>query len=322
MPPGPGPEPSAPPPRPPNPRPATNGAPSPGWTRHLLPAGRPGSPGSPGPDDRGPNGHGANSANSPAHGPGFHDTGRATGLLPAPRARARPATAPDRTPGRHDAHRDTPPPGHTRQEYRGLSRAAVRLDGPALESLLDGCLARHGLITGWEEVVSPALHAVGRKWSSAGDRYVAVEHLLSWHVSCALRRVRTLAAPADVPPAVLACVPGEQHSLPIEALAAALGERALPTRMFGAAVPAEALTSAVQRIGPSAVVLWAQSRDTADRALVTRLTGVGWGLRGARTRPAVYLAGPGWSGTATQPGTARLTGLGSAVLTLTHALTR
>ncbi|MFH8613412.1 MerR family transcriptional regulator [Streptomyces sp. NPDC018029] len=212
------------------------------------------------------------------------------------------------------------PLGNVRQECRGLARAAVRLDAPAVESQLRLTLGEYGFITGWQEVMAPALHAVGRKWASSGERYVEVEHLLSWHVSSALRRTpgagagRDAGASRAAPPVVLACVPGEQHTLPLEALTAVLGERELPTRMFGAALPAEALYEAVRRIGPSAVVLWAHSRNTADRALVHLVADTEWGVRGARTHPAVLVAGPGWSPTAGAyaPGVERLTGLRTA----------
>jgi len=146
----------------------------------------------------------------------------------------------------------------------------------------------------------PTLHAVGRKWASSGDRYVEVEHLLSWHVSTALRRITPPPA-AGTPdtvsgPVVLACVPGEQHTLPMEALNAGLAEQGLPTRMLGAAVPAEALTAAVRRLGPVAVVLWAQARSTASFPLARHIAGTRWGVRGARRQPLVVLGGPGWAG--------------------------
>ncbi|NUO97071.1 MAG: transcriptional regulator, partial [Nonomuraea sp.] len=128
------------------------------------------------------------------------------------------------------------------------------------------------------------------------------EHLLSWHVSTALRRSTPAAAQrAEAPvagPVVLACVPGEQHTLPLEALNAALGELGLPTRMFGAAVPGEALTAAVQRLGPTAVFLWAQARSTANLPLARHVAATRWGVKGARRQPVVMLGGPGWSGSA------------------------
>ncbi|MDX3385256.1 MerR family transcriptional regulator [Streptomyces niveiscabiei] len=176
----------------------------------------------------------------------------------------------------------------------GLARAALRLDSPALERQLAVVVDACGVTRAWEEVIAPVLHAVGRKWASSGERYVEVEHLLSWHVSTALRRHTRPAVGAD--PVVLACVPGEQHTLALEALHAALGERALPVRMFGAALPVPALAAAVSRLGPSVVVLWAQTRSTADPALTRRIARTRWGVRGARSGPLVVLAGPGWLG--------------------------
>ncbi|MFE7837175.1 MerR family transcriptional regulator [Streptomyces sp. NPDC057474] len=193
-----------------------------------------------------------------------------------------------------------PSPADTRKECRGLARAAVRLDAPALEDQLAGAVAQHGLTVAWQEVMVPTLHAVGRKWATSGDRYVEVEHLLSWHVSTTLRRHTRPPAPCHdttAPgPVVLACVPGEQHTLPLEALNAALGELGLPTRMFGAAVPAEALTAAVDRLGPAAVILWAQARSTASLPLACHVAAMRWGVKGARRQSLVMLGGPGWHG--------------------------
>ncbi|MGW1958088.1 MerR family transcriptional regulator [Streptomyces sp. NPDC001920] len=190
------------------------------------------------------------------------------------------------------------PLGDVRQECRGLARAAVRLDAPAVEDQLAAAVDRHGVVVAWQEVMVPTLHAVGRKWASSGDRYVEVEHLLSWHVSSVLRRcTRSVARQGDGSgPVVLACVPGEQHTLPLEALNAALCEQGVSTRMFGAAVPVEALTAAVRRIGPAAVVLWAQARSTASLPLARHVAAAQWGVRGARSQPLVLLGGNGWAG--------------------------
>ncbi|BFO16371.1 hypothetical protein SHKM778_27590 [Streptomyces sp. KM77-8] len=99
--------------------------------------------------------------------------------------------------------------GDVRQECRGIARAALRLDAAALDELLLAAIADHGLVVAWTEVIVPTLRAVGRKWETSGEKYVEVEHFLSWHVSGALRRA-TPRTVADRPGAttVLACVPG------------------------------------------------------------------------------------------------------------------
>lgn len=210
------------------------------------------------------------------------------------------------------------PLGDVRHECRGLARAARRLDGPLVEDLLTSFLDQYGLIAAWDEMMAPTLRAVGRKWESHGGRHVEVEHLLSWHVSSVLRRLQAPGPPAaDAVPALLACVHGDQHTLPLEALAAGMAQLCLPTRMLGGSVPAEALSEAVRRIGPVAVVLWSQSQATADRPLARRIAATGWGVKGARTRTAVLLAGPGWGATSA-PGLLRPHGLREALDMLTE----
>ncbi|MGW7056638.1 MerR family transcriptional regulator [Streptomyces sp. NPDC054887] len=245
-------------------------------------------------------------------GPSAHDAGPGPAVVTGVRPdRTRPADGPD--------------PADTARVARGLCRAAVRLDSPLLDALLAATVAHRGLVAAWEDVMTPALRAIGRTWAASGDeaaeRYVEAEHLLSWHISCALRRPppqepaygRDRADPADGRPVLLACAPGEGHTLALEALAAALGERGTPVRMFGAAVPVGALTEAVRRTGPSGVVLWSQTRPTADRTLPRLLRATAWGIKGARTRPAVLVAGPGWSRTRPTEGVHRPKGLGHAL---------
>ncbi|MER5572077.1 MerR family transcriptional regulator [Streptomyces massasporeus] len=212
--------------------------------------------------------------------------------------------------------------GDVRQECKGIARAALRLDAVALDELLEAAIVEHGLVAAWTEVIMPTLQAVGRKWESSGERYVEVEHFLSWHVSGALRRGAPPSA-ADRPGAtiVLACVPGENHTLPLEVLAAALAERGLPVRMFGGALPVESLVTAVRRTGPAAVGLWAQSRTTASRPLAQHVAAMEWGVRGARRKPVVLTIGPGWSGR-TVTGLPRPTGLAEAVAVLESVVSR
>ncbi|MFB7173601.1 MerR family transcriptional regulator [Streptomyces sp. NPDC056254] len=235
------------------------------------------------------------------------------GPAPAPPAGRGPLPRPARRP---PGSGNGLPLGAVRQECRGLGRAAVRLDAWAVDDLLASVIARYGLVTAWEEVMAPTLHAVGRKWETSGDRYVEVEHLLSWHVSSALRRAAVpppAGARAGVPPVLLACVPGEQHTLALEALAAGLAELGVPTLMFGPAVPPDALDQAVRRTGPAAVVLWSQARSTANPALARHVADTVWGVRGARARPAVLPTGPGWTGQPLAPGTLRPGGLRDAL---------
>ncbi|MFJ9843629.1 hypothetical protein ACIRYZ_24875 [Kitasatospora sp. NPDC101155] len=107
--------------------------------------------------------------------------------------------------------------------------------------------------------------------------------------------------------------PAELHGLALEAVAAGLAERGLPFRMCGPALPPEALLEAVRRTGPPAVLLWSQVAGTADRALAVRVARAAWGPPGARTRPVVLAAGPGWSGSRRPPGALRPLDLATAL---------
>ncbi|GHC51156.1 MerR family transcriptional regulator [Streptomyces flavofungini] len=210
--------------------------------------------------------------------------------------------------------------GNARRECKGLARASLRLDAASVDDLLTAAIDDYGLVTAWQEVIMPTLQAVGRKWEASGEKYVEVEHFLSWHITGALRRGAPR-IPADQAAAttLLACVPGEVHTLPLEALAAALIDQGLPVRMFGAAMPAEALVDAVRRTGPAIIGLWAQSRTTANRPLAQHVAAIEWGVRGARRHPLVLTLGPGWAGQ-TVPGLPRPSGLAEALAVVEAAV--
>ncbi len=168
---------------------------------------------------------------------------------------------------------------------RGLGRAALALDGDAVYDGVAGQLASYGVLQTWDAVVVPLLVTVGRHWAETGEG-VDAEHLVSDSIVSALRQhAPRLPAPPRAP--LLACAPGDLHALPLHALAAALAERGLGSRLLGASVPLAALQSAVRRTGPAAVFLWSQIRATG---------GAGTLLALPATRPATVLVagGPGW----------------------------
>ena len=166
---------------------------------------------------------------------------------------------------------------------KGLRRAALALDPADVDRLLNLALTA-GVARAWTAVIAPALRDLGSRYSAAG-RYIAAEHLLSGAVSAALARVPR---PRTRPRVLLGCAPDEQHSLPFEALAAALAERGVASRMLGARVPASALRDALARTGPAAVLIWAHASWTADYNQIAEATRT-------RPRPAIVaVCGPGW----------------------------
>lgn len=194
------------------------------------------------------------------------------------------------------------PPARTLGTAKGLRRAALALDPSEVDRLLGLALA-DGVVRAWTVVIAPALRGLGSQYATAG-RYIAAEHLLSGAVSAALARVPR---PRMRPRVLLACAPAELHSLPLEALAAALAECGVASRMLGARVPASALRDALARTGPAAVLTWAHSPATADGDQVAVAAGT-------RPRPAIVAAcGPGWDPGSLPDGVLLLTGFRQAL---------
>jgi hypothetical protein len=169
---------------------------------------------------------------------------------------------------------------------RGLARAGMRLDAPALREILETSVADRGVVAVWQEVIMPVLIGIGDRYA-ATNRFIEVEHLVSRSITEVLGSV---ARPPGLhsPRVLLAAADEEQHTLPLEALAAALAQAGVPSRLLGARVPPQALGDAIARTGPAAVVLWSHTPSTGNpEQWVTVLTGP--------HRPLLAAAGgPGW----------------------------
>ncbi|MFC0430777.1 MerR family transcriptional regulator [Kutzneria buriramensis] len=166
-----------------------------------------------------------------------------------------------------------------------LVHAAQDLDTARCVALVADAISANGVVMAWDTLCRPALIAVDAA-QAANPACVDGEHVLSWAVLAALHRVVGPPPTASTRPVLLACVPGEHHTLPVEALAAALIEVGVPVRVLGAATPSASIAHALQHSRPGSVVLWSQCRETADREAVR--------AAGSSTAP-LLLAGPGWS---------------------------
>lgn len=172
---------------------------------------------------------------------------------------------------------------------RGLAKAVLAMDATAIRQAITRSVAECGVVQTWDTMLRPVLVAVADRWACTG-KGVEVEHLLS---ECAIRVLdaahTTGSHPRNLRPVLLACVPGEWHSLPLSALAAALAEHGVASHLLGAAMPERALHAAVRRCAPAAVVLWAVAPVPDLNQLVQRLP---------RTRPGCrwFVAGPGFTG--------------------------
>jgi transposase-like protein len=204
------------------------------------------------------------------------------------------------------------PVGRAGPAARGLARAAIRLDAAALRDIIEMTIANRGVVRAWDEVIMPVLIGIGERYE-ATLRYVEVEHLLSRSVTEAFSMVPRPASSAG-PKVLLAAADEEQHTLPLEALAAALAEGGVPSRLLGARVPPRALQAAVARTGPVAVAVWSQSLETGDPEQLS-------GLLSGPNRPfLVAVAGPGWTKHGLPDEVVLLTDLSDAVRVLAAAV--
>jgi DNA-binding transcriptional MerR regulator len=168
-----------------------------------------------------------------------------------------------------------------------LATASRDLDSRACQAIVTEAVRAHGVIEAWEGLCRPALLDVEAEQRSRGGGLACVprEHVLSWGIAAALHQVTPADPAPDHPAVMLACTDSEQHTLPLDALAAALAEHGVPVRVLGAAVPSDSLLDAVRATRPGVVVLWAQRPETASSGALA-------GLRRLRVRRMT--AGPGW----------------------------
>ena len=183
-------------------------------------------------------------------------------------------------------------------QQRGLARAAASLDGEAAASILRRSIDKRGAAWTWDQVVAPVLRGIGEKYAPQSDGSappgVDVEHLLSHMVIREFARVSDVARPVSPRPVLLASAADDQHTLPLFALGASLAEQGIATRMLGARTPDSALASAIRRLGPAAVFIWAQHPSGTDLAAA---------VPAIRPAPLIVVGGPGWMGAELPAGT-------------------
>jgi DNA-binding transcriptional MerR regulator len=164
-----------------------------------------------------------------------------------------------------------------------FAAAASMFDAPALSRLTTEVTDKLGVVEAWETVLVPFLVELGER-AVAGGGGIAVEHVATSSITHALHKIGDPVENGRLP-VVLAAAPEEQHSLPLDALAAALAERGLASRNLGARVPSVALLTAVRLLAPAAVVIWAHDPAHAGLTPLTELP----------KDTALLVGGPGWA---------------------------
>ncbi|MEV2226018.1 MerR family transcriptional regulator [Nocardia vinacea] len=189
--------------------------------------------------------------------------------------------------------------------------AAERLDTATLVTLIDRTLQGHGVVATWNHLCRPAFQVVEKRQHIDGG-CVDIEHALSWAVSTSLARVDQTQTGITSAHVLLACTPGEFHSLPLEALRAALSARGVAVHMIGPDVPTDAVRDALRRTKAATAVIWSHTRSTADPVALD-LAG-----RGER----IYAAGPGWDAAHLPSGVSAIDDLDDALIRLLSRPTR
>ncbi len=118
------------------------------------------------------------------------------------------------------------------------------------------------------EIIAPAMATVGDWWAS-GRIGVADEHLatdISLRMIALQRESFRVARRRSSATVLLAAVEDERHVVGLEMVASALLHAGFDVRMLGADVPVDAITSAIDRVGPCVRGLTVATSHTAAAA--------------------------------------------------------
>jgi methanogenic corrinoid protein MtbC1 len=155
--------------------------------------------------------------------------------------------------------------------------------------VLDQVLALHGPDVAMRDVIFPCLRELGHAWERA-ELDVGQEHFAS---SLIQRRLLALVPGWDEghgPRAVLACAPGERHSLGLTGFGVGLRNRGWRVTYLGADTPVGMVARAADKLSPQLVVIsstMAHARSTFEEDLRTVATSFRLALAGAGVSPAV-----------------------------------
>ena len=164
-----------------------------------------------------------------------------------------------------------------------LAHALEHFDDDRAHDVLDRLFGLHGLERAIRDALMPYLREVGDRWAR-GELTVAQEHFASRLVE---GRLLALARGWNKGPgrrAVLACPPGEQHTLPLVCFGLVMRHRGWRNIYLGADTPPSTVHMAADTVAADVSVLSAASTDRYA-PIASELKGL------ARTRPLVLAGG-------------------------------
>lgn len=193
----------------------------------------------------------------------------------------------DPEPAAADAERDAEGASLDEETVRSFVAAARQLDTRGMDVLLDEAFASRRFERAMQDLVFPALRAVGEGWS-AGEIDVASEHAASETVRRRLSRLFDAAGRSIWGPAVVVGLPpGSHHEIGAFAFAVAARRAGLAVLYLGANVPLESWLRTVRETGAPVVVLGVvTSGDVTSAAVVAEA------LRTVAQPPTCFLGGP------------------------------
>ncbi len=158
--------------------------------------------------------------------------------------------------------RGAPAPGALGDDLR---RALDEFDDSGAHAALDRLLGAFPLQTVLHDVVLPYLHELGERWQR-GEASVAQEHFAS-----ALLRARLLGlargwGSGQGPRALLACLPGNQHDLPLICFGLALRAHGWRITFLGGDTPLITVAEAARLLRPALTVVTAATAEEAADA--------------------------------------------------------
>jgi MerR family transcriptional regulator, light-induced transcriptional regulator len=135
-----------------------------------------------------------------------------------------------------------------------LEAALDAFDAVRAHAVLDGLFADLGVDEAMRATLFPLLRAVGDRWAQ-GEITVGQEHFASGLLQARLLALLRGPAGAPGPRALLACAPGELHTLGLIGFGIALRNRAWSVTYLGADTPIAEVSSVAAATSPVVVVL-------------------------------------------------------------------
>jgi DNA-binding transcriptional MerR regulator/methylmalonyl-CoA mutase cobalamin-binding subunit len=170
-----------------------------------------------------------------------------------------------------------------------LTAALGDFDDPGANAVLDQVFALHGPDVAMRDVIFPCLRELGDAWERA-EIDVSQEHFAS---NLMQRRLLALVPGWDRghgPRAVLACAPGERHSLGLTGLGVGLRNRGWRVTYLGADTPVAMVARAAETLTPELVVVSStmpHSLSSFEEELRTLAASFRLALAGAGVGPAI-----------------------------------